>query len=56
MACACSTWDHYLGTGVMVYQTTCQLSGHAERAKEQGALREALDDVSILCRKWRRRS
>ena len=39
----------------MVYQPTCNLWGHAEKAKEQRALREAQDDLSVLRNKWRRR-
>jgi hypothetical protein len=53
MACECSTWDHYLGTGVMMYQTTCILSGHADLGREQQAKRDAADDLSRLRRKWR---
>jgi hypothetical protein len=53
MACECSTWDHYLGTGVMIYRTTCDLFGHKEQAIEQQAMRDAMDDLSRLRRKWR---
>jgi len=56
MACECSTWDHYLGTGVMLYQPTCNLSGHAAMARQQQAEREAADALNWLRNKWRRRN
>jgi hypothetical protein len=56
MACECFTWDHYFGRGMMFYQQTCILSGHADLASEQQSVREAADDLSKLRCKWRRRS
>lgn len=56
MACECSTWYHYFGTGIMLYKSTCRLYGHAERAVEQIALSEAIDDLICLRRKWRNKN
>jgi hypothetical protein len=53
MACECSTWDHYFGAGVMLYQFTCRLYGHAKKAGEQQALREAFGELQQLRNRWR---
>ena len=40
----------------MTYRITCDLSGHKDLAIEQQAVCEALNDLSSLRCKWRRRA